>query len=122
MVLIANGYKGFNMFKMNPNVEAAQEEVRWMAELKEEIIRKVIDTTTFEKPISITAEKAVLIARNHPNLKSLLERHPEARSSASFHEEYNVWIVKFMDRGAEIGFASISPEGRVLEFKADKDR
>ena len=39
-VLIDNGYKGFNMFKMNPSVEAAREEVQWMAELKDEILRK----------------------------------------------------------------------------------
>jgi len=39
-VLIDNGYKGFNMFKMNPSVEAARQEVQWMAELKEAILRK----------------------------------------------------------------------------------
>jgi len=41
-VLIDNGYKGFNMFKMNPSVEAARQEVQWMAELREEIVGKTI--------------------------------------------------------------------------------
>ncbi len=41
-VLIDNGYQGFNMFKMNPSVEAARQEVQWMAELKEEILRKTM--------------------------------------------------------------------------------
>jgi hypothetical protein len=41
-VLIDNGYKGFNMFKMNPSVEAAQQEVQWMAELRDEIVRKTM--------------------------------------------------------------------------------
>ncbi len=41
-VLIDNGYKGFNMFKMNPSVEAARQEVQWMAELKEEILRRTV--------------------------------------------------------------------------------
>ncbi len=117
-VLIANGYKGFNMFKMNPTVEAAQQEVQWMAELREEMIRKTIDTTIYEKPVTITQEQAVAAARNHPSLKAALDRHPDAQTSASFHEGYSVWIVTFTDRGKEIGFASVSPDGRILESQA----
>ncbi len=42
LVLIDHGYKGFNLFKMNPSVEAARQEVQWMAELKEEIVRQTV--------------------------------------------------------------------------------
>jgi hypothetical protein len=51
-VLIDNGYKGFNMFKMNPSVAAAQQEVQWMAELKEEILRKAAAHTRTPQGLS----------------------------------------------------------------------
>jgi len=117
-VLVNNGYKGFNMFKMNPNVEAARQEVLWMAELKNEMVQKVVETTTFERPTVISRKQAVSLARAHPNLKSVLKRHPAARASAGFNDNFGVWIIEFIDDDEEIGFASVSPEGRVLEVDA----
>ena len=48
-LLIDNGYKGFNMFKMNPNAETARREVRWLSELKQEMIKKTIRTINYNK-------------------------------------------------------------------------
>lgn len=114
-VLIDNGYKGFNMFKMNPNVEAAQQEVRWLSELKPEIVKKAVETTEYEKEIKISKEQAISLARKNARLRRLLETHPNARASAVFNEEYGVWMVEFVEDGKEVGFASVSADGRVLE-------
>ncbi len=114
-VLIDNGCKGFNMFKMNPNVEAAQEEVRWLSELKPEIVKKTVETTEYEKEITISKEQAISLARKNARLRRLFERHPNARASAVFNEEYGVWMVEFVEDGTEVGFASVSADGRVLE-------
>ena len=114
-VLIDNGYKGFNMFKMNPNVEAAQQEVRWLSELKPEIVKKTVQTTEYEKEIKISKEQAISLARKNARLRRLFERHPNARASAVFNKEYGVWLVEFVEDGTEVGFASVSADGRVLE-------
>jgi len=124
-VLINNGCKGFNMFKMNPNVEAAQKEVKWLAELKDEIVEQTIRTTSYEKQVRISKEQAIAAARRHPEFKQLLQEHPQARASAAFNERYNVWIIEFIEDDREIGFASVSEDGRVLEAEArhtDEDR
>jgi hypothetical protein len=117
-VLINNGCKGFNMFKMNPNVEAAQKEVKWLAELKDEIVEQTVRTTSYEKQVRISKERAIAAARQHPEFKQLLEEHPQARASAAFNERYNVWIIEFIEDDKEIGFASVSEDGRVLETEA----
>ncbi len=57
-VLIDNGYKGFNMFKMNPGVEAAQQEVQWMAQLKEETLRKTVAEARTPQAIHSMGEAA----------------------------------------------------------------
>lgn len=115
LVLIENGYKGFNMFKMNPNVPAAQKEVEWFSQLKPEIVKKTIETTEYRKLIRITAEEAISIARKHTKLSRWLEKHPKAKATAVFNEHYCVWIVEFIEDDREIGFASVSMDGRVLE-------
>lgn len=114
-VLIETGYKGFNMFKMNPNVPAAQKEVRWLSELKPQILDKTVSTTEYRQVVSITKQMAVLLARKHTVLSSFLARHPNTKAVASFNERYNVWIVEFLEDGREIAFASVSTAGRVLE-------
>jgi hypothetical protein len=116
-VLIENGYKGFNMFKMNPNVEAAQEEVKWLSELKGEIVKDTIARTNYRKEIRITAKEAIRVARQVPKLKSLIKRYPNVRPSAAFNSRYSVWVVEFVSDNREVGFASISSDGRVLEVE-----
>jgi hypothetical protein len=117
-VLIENGYKGFNMFKMNPNVEAAQKEVKWFSELKEEVIKETITRTNYRKEIRITAKEAIKVARQVPKLKSLTKRYPNVRLSASFNDRYGVWIIELVSDNREVGFVSISNDGRVLEVEA----
>jgi hypothetical protein len=117
LVLIENGYKGFNMFKMNPNVEAAQKEVKWFSELKEELVKDVITRTNYRKEIRITAKEAIRVACQAPNLKSLIKKYPNVRTSAVFNSRYDVWIVEFISDNREVGFASISDDGRVLEVE-----
>ncbi|MFQ6035846.1 MAG: hypothetical protein ACE5NM_08380, partial [Sedimentisphaerales bacterium] len=114
-VLIDNGYKGFNMFKMNPNVKAAQKEVEWLAELKQEIVQRTIQTIEYNREIKITKEQAIYLARQNPKLKRLFKKHPNARASAFFSERYDAWIVEFLANDREIGFASVSKDGSVLE-------
>jgi hypothetical protein len=114
-VLIENGYKGFNMFKMNPSVEAARREVKWFSELKEEMVKKTIGTTAYRKQARIAAEKAILIAREHPRIKKTLRKHRQARASVSFSNRHNVWIVEFLADDREVGFATVSNDGEVLE-------
>jgi len=114
-VLIENGYKGFNMFKMNPSVEAARQEVKWFSELKEEMVKKTVGTTAYRKEARITAEKAISIAREHPRIEKILRKHRQARASVTFSKRYNVWIVEFVEDDREVGFATVSNEGRVLE-------
>jgi hypothetical protein len=116
-VLIENGYKGFNMFKMNPNVEAAQKEVKWFSELKEELVKDTITRTNYRKEIRITAKEAIKVALQVPKLKSLIKRYPNIRPSAAFNVRYGVWIVEFVSDNREVGFASISNDGRVLEVE-----
>lgn len=115
LVLIENGCKGFNMFKMNPNVPAAQREVEWFSQLKPEIVKKTIETTVYRKVVRITADEAVSVARKHQKLNRWLARHPEAKATAAFNEHFDVWIVEFLEGNREIGFASVSTDGRVLE-------
>jgi len=115
LVLIENGCKGFNMFKMNPNVPAAHKEVEWFSQLKPDIVQKTIETTDYRKLIRITAKEAISIARKHPELKKWLEKYSRAKAMAAFNERYNVWIVEFIEDDNEIGFASVSMDGRVLE-------
>jgi len=115
LVLIENGCKGFNMFKMNPNVPAAQKEVEWFSQLKPEIVQKTIETTEYRKIIRISSNEAISIARKHSKLRKWLEKHPKAKATASFNEHYSVWIVEFIEDNNEIGFASVSMDGRVLE-------
>ena len=115
LVLIENGCKGFNMFKMNPNVPAAQKEVEWFSQLKPEIVEKTIETTEYLKLIRITDEEAISIARRHDKLRKWLEKHPKTKATAAFNENYSVWIVEFIEDDREIGFASVSMDGRVLE-------
>ena len=115
LVLIENGCKGFNMFKMNPNVSAAQKEVEWFSQLKPEIVQKTIETTEYRKIIRITADEAISIARKHPKLRKWLEKHSRAKAMAAFNEHYSVWIVEFIENNREIGFASVSLDGQVLE-------
>lgn len=115
LVLIENGCKGFNMFKMNPNVPAAQKEVEWFSQLKPEIVQKTIETTEYRKLIRITAEEAISIARKHTKLSRWLEKHPKAKATAAFNEHYCVWIIEFIEDDSGIGFASVSMDGQVLE-------
>ena len=115
LVLIENGCKGFNMFKMNPNVFAAQKEVEWFSQLKPEIVQKTIETTEYRKIIRISSDEAISIARKHSRLRKWLEKHPKAKATASFNEHYSVWIVEFIENNREIGFASVSLDGQVLE-------
>jgi len=115
LVLIENGCKGFNMFKMNPNVPAAQKEVEWFSQLKPEIVQKTIETTEYRMLIRITAEEAISIARRHPKLIKSLKKHPKAKATVAFNEHYSIWIVEFIEDDREIGFASVSMDGRVLE-------
>jgi len=115
LVLIENGCKGFNMFKMNPNVPAAQKEVEWFSQLKPEIVQKIIETTEYRKIIRITADEAISIARKHPKLRKWLEKYPRAKATATFNEHYYVCIVEFIEDDREIGFASVSMDGRILE-------
>jgi hypothetical protein len=117
LVLIENGCKGFNMFKMNPNVPAAQKEVEWFSQLKPDIVQKTIETTDYRKLIRITAKEAISIARKHPKLRKWLEKYSRAKAMASFNEHYSVWIVEFIENNREIGFASVSLDGQVLESK-----
>lgn len=46
LLLSQYGYRGFNRFLMNPSAPRAAQEVEWMAELREEIVRHVIDRPT----------------------------------------------------------------------------
>jgi len=115
LVLIENGCKGFNMFKMNPNVPAAQQDVEWFSQLKPEIVQKTIETTEYRKMIRITADEAISIVCKHTKLSRWLEKHPKAKATAAFNEHYSVWIVEFIEDDSEIGFASVSMEGRILE-------
>jgi len=115
LVLIENGYKGFNMFKMNPNVPAARKEVEWFSQLKPEIVKKIIETTEYREVIRITADEAISIARKHPKLSRWLAEHPEVKATAAFNEHYSVWIIEFIEDDREIGFASVSMDGQVLE-------
>jgi hypothetical protein len=115
LVLIENGCKGFNMFKMNPNVPAAQKEVEWFSQLKPEIVQKTIEITEYRKIIRISSDEAISIARKNSKLRKWLEKHQKAKATASFNEHYSVWIVEFIEDDNEIGFASVSMDGRVLE-------
>jgi hypothetical protein len=115
LVLIENGCKGFNMFKMNPNVPADQKEVEWFSQLKPEIVQKTIETIEYRKLIRITADEAISIARRHKKLRKWLEKHQKAKATAAFNEHYSIWIVEFIEDDREIGFASVSMDGRVLE-------
>ena len=114
-ILIETGCKGFNMFKMNPNVPAAQREVRWLSELKPQIVDMTIRTAEYRKVVRITKEEAISLARQNTVLSTFLTKHPKTKATASFNERYNVWIVEFLENGREIAFASVSPDGRVLE-------
>ena len=100
---------------MNPNVPAAQKEVEWFSQLKPEIVKKMIETTEYRKVVRITANEAISIARKYPKLNGWLAKHPEAKATAAFNEHYNVWIIEFLKDDREIGFASVSMDGRVLE-------
>ena len=114
-VLIETGCKGFNMFKMNPNMPAAQREVRWLSELKPQVIDMTVRTTEYRKVVRITKEEAISLARRNPMLSTFLTKHPHTIAAASFNERYNVWIIEFLENGSEIAFVSVSPDGRVLE-------
>ena len=120
-VLISNGYKGFNMFKINPNVPAAQKEVKWLAELKDEIIERAIKTKKYEKYERIDKRQALSIAKKHPRLQRLIQKYPGIRTSVSFNEHYDVWIVEFILEDREVGFASVGNDGRVLETDVKKN-
>ena len=113
--LVENWCKGFNTFKMNPNVPTSQKEVEWFSQLKPEIVQKIIETKEYREVVRITADEAVLIARKHPSLSTWLEKHPKAKETAAFNEHYCVWIVEFIEDDREIGFASVSMDGRILE-------
>ena len=115
LVLVENGYKGFNMFKMNPNVTAAQKEVEWFSQLKPEIVKKTIETTDYRRVVRITADEAISVVRNHQKLNKRLASYPEVKATAVFNGHFNVWIVEFTENNKEIGFASVSTDGRVLE-------
>jgi hypothetical protein len=43
LLLIQYGYRGFNRFLMNPSARRAAQEVKWMAELRQEIVQYVKD-------------------------------------------------------------------------------
>jgi hypothetical protein len=115
-VLIMNGCKGFNMFKMDPDVPAAKKEVKWLAEMKDDIIRQTIATTDYSEDASISKERAIQIALQHSGTQSVQDRYSDLRTSASFNRRYDVWIVELLAGGREIGFVSISMDGKVVEI------
>ena len=116
-VLIENGCKGFNMFKMNPNVPAAQREVRWLSELKPKILDMTIRTTEYHRLVRITKQDAISLARQNPVVGTFWAKHPKTKAVASFNKRYNVWIVEFLEDSRQIAFVSVSPDGRVLEIE-----
>ena len=116
-ILVENGYKGFNMFKMNPNVPAAQKEVKWYSELKNEIVERAVKTKKYNEYKRINREQILSIAKRHPSLQRLIKKYPNFSCSVFFNERYNVWIVEFISEDEEVGFASISIDGKVLEVE-----
>jgi hypothetical protein len=78
-------------------------------------VQKTIETTEYRKIKRIRADEAISIARKHPKLRKWLEKYSRAKAMASFNEHYSVWIVEFIENNREIGFASVSLDGQVLE-------
>ena len=45
----------------------------------------------------------------------MVGKYSRAKAMAVFNERYNVWIVEFIEDDNEIGFASVSLDGQILE-------
>jgi len=78
-------------------------------------------TTDQPKPVEGSKE-AMASAREDERVKELVEKHPSARTSVYFSQEHGIWFVEFTEGVREIGFATVSKDGRVLEVEAEGKR
>jgi len=49
LAMIDYGYKRLNLFAMDPSHPAGRQEVRWMAELQDEIVKRIVQTKRFRR-------------------------------------------------------------------------
>jgi hypothetical protein len=115
-LLARNGYRGFNRFLMNPSADRAAREVQWMADLRSEmeaIIVQAKDQPAADEPI--TGEQARAAARADRRVQELLRGVTAPRFRVEFSDRWQVWVVSFYAGDRQLGFASVSPQGAVLE-------
>ena len=62
LAMVDYGYKGLNLFAMNPLHPARLKEVRWMAELRDEIVRRIVGTKRYRRnpPRGVEEEERAL--------------------------------------------------------------
>lgn len=116
LLLTRHGYRGFNRFLMNPSADRAAREVDWMAGLRSEV--EAIAVQAKDQPVAderITGEQAKAAALADRRVRELLRGVTAPRFDVEFSDRWQVWIVSFYHGDRQLGFASISPQGVVLE-------
>ncbi len=89
---------------------------RWLGQLRPAVAETMIRAGLPSEPAPPgSAEAAIRGARNDPRVQELLREVDDIRVEAEFAYEWNVWLVRFSAGGRGIAFASVSPEGMVLE-------
>jgi hypothetical protein len=89
---------------------------RWLGRLKLEIAAVMIRTGIPAEPKPPgSAAAAVRAARNDPRVQAMLRGLEDVRAEAEFADQWNVWLVRFRAGDRQAGFASVDPQGAVVE-------
>ena len=117
------GAKGFIYNGPPPDRHRAYRDSHlWLGQLRPEITTMMVQTGVPAEPEPPgSAQDAIRAARADPRVQKRIEGSKQVRAEAEFAGQWDVWIVHFRTGGREIAFASVSPQGVVLEVGHDED-
>jgi len=133
-MLVDNGYRGMNRFLIDPrpDLPGPREELVWLAELRGEVCARILhagppqtDPTEQQmeaywraqrRALGLTPQTAIRPVLDDPRSAELREAFPNLDLSARYADEYGCWIVRFIADGAQVGFATVGDDGKVLEW------
>jgi polysaccharide biosynthesis protein PslG len=136
-MLVDNGYRGMNRFLIDPrpDLPGPREELVWLAELRGEVCARTLqagspqtDPTEQQmeaywraqrRALALTPQTAIRSVLDDPRSAELREAFPNLDLSARYADEYGCWIVRFIADGAQVGFATVGDDGKVLEWVRD---
>jgi hypothetical protein len=89
---------------------------RWLGQLRPESMALMVHTAApIEPEPPGSAQDAIRAARADSRVQERLKGAEGVRAEAEFAGQWNVWLVHFYAGGRKIAFASVDPQGRVLE-------